>query len=149
MSCLIADRRTDEIADQFGIDVARIVEVSTLFNVERSLSYLGMYRQHFTGWPSAQGRATADSSFKVETGTTSQVGRVSRPVTQLMRITDFVSQSKLHNLESIRRSPPVGWGMKRVQAYFIWAKKVTDSEFLPSKWPNTFRFLREFDKLKR
>lgn len=43
-----------------------------------------------------------------------------------MRITDFVSQSKLHNLESIRRSPPVGWGMKRVQAYFIWAKKVTD-----------------------
>lgn len=36
--------------------------------------------------------------------------------------------SKLHNLESIRRSPPVGWGLKRIQAYFIWAKQVTDSE---------------------
>jgi hypothetical protein len=35
--------------------------------------------------------------------------------------------SKLHNLESIRRSPPVGWGIKRIQAYFIWAKQVTDS----------------------
>ena len=36
--------------------------------------------------------------------------------------------SKLHNLESIRRSPPVGWGIKRIQAYFIWAKQVTDSQ---------------------
>ena len=36
--------------------------------------------------------------------------------------------SKLHNLESIRRSPPVGWGIKRIQAYFIWAKQVTDSK---------------------
>ncbi|WWD18546.1 hypothetical protein CI109_102999 [Kwoniella shandongensis] len=33
---------------------------------------------------------------------------------------------KMHNLESIRRSPPVGWGVKRIQAYFIWAKQVTD-----------------------
>ncbi|KAI9634939.1 uncharacterized protein MKK02DRAFT_16019 [Dioszegia hungarica] len=33
---------------------------------------------------------------------------------------------KLHNLESIRRAPPVGWGVRRVQAYFIWAKQVTD-----------------------
>jgi hypothetical protein len=37
--------------------------------------------------------------------------------------------SKLHNLESIRRSPPVGWGVKRIQAYFIWAKQVTDSKY--------------------
>ncbi|WVW84603.1 hypothetical protein I302_106637 [Kwoniella bestiolae CBS 10118] len=33
---------------------------------------------------------------------------------------------KIHNLESIRRCPPVGWGIKRIQAYFIWAKQVTD-----------------------
>ncbi|KAK4684205.1 hypothetical protein P7C73_g5993, partial [Tremellales sp. Uapishka_1] len=33
---------------------------------------------------------------------------------------------KLHNLESIRRAPPVGWGPRRVQNYFIWAKQVTD-----------------------
>ncbi|WWC62488.1 uncharacterized protein I303_105084 [Kwoniella dejecticola CBS 10117] len=33
---------------------------------------------------------------------------------------------KIHNLESIRRCPPVGWGVKRIQAYFIWAKQVTD-----------------------
>ncbi|WVR06391.1 hypothetical protein IAU60_003422 [Kwoniella sp. DSM 27419] len=33
---------------------------------------------------------------------------------------------KMHNLESIRRCPPVGWGIKRIQAYFIWAKQVTD-----------------------
>ena len=39
--------------------------------------------------------------------------------------------SKLHNLESIRRSPPVGWGIKRIQAYFIWAKQVTDSKLEP------------------
>lgn len=31
MSGYIANRWTEEIADQFGIDVARIVEVSTLF----------------------------------------------------------------------------------------------------------------------
>lgn len=37
-------------------------------------------------------------------------------------------RSKLHNLESIRRSPPVGWGVRRIQAYFIWAKQVTDCE---------------------
>lgn len=37
--------------------------------------------------------------------------------------------SKLHNLESIRRSPPVGWGVRRIQAYFMWAKQVTDSEW--------------------
>jgi guanosine-3',5'-bis(diphosphate) 3'-pyrophosphohydrolase len=36
--------------------------------------------------------------------------------------------SKLHNLESIRRCPPVGWTARRVQAYFVWAKQVTDSE---------------------
>ncbi|WOO76736.1 Guanosine-3',5'-bis(diphosphate) 3'-pyrophosphohydrolase MESH1 [Vanrija pseudolonga] len=33
---------------------------------------------------------------------------------------------KLHNLESISRSPPVGWTVRRIQAYFIWAKHVTD-----------------------
>ncbi|BEJ17338.1 hypothetical protein CspHIS471_0607390 [Cutaneotrichosporon sp. HIS471] len=33
---------------------------------------------------------------------------------------------KLHNLESIRRSPPVGWGVRRIQSYFMWAKQVTD-----------------------
>ncbi|KAK1925484.1 hypothetical protein DB88DRAFT_484100 [Papiliotrema laurentii] len=40
---------------------------------------------------------------------------------QMVKLAD-----KLHNLESIRRSPPVGWGVRRVQAYFIWAKQVTD-----------------------
>ncbi|ORX33456.1 hypothetical protein BD324DRAFT_639852 [Kockovaella imperatae] len=34
---------------------------------------------------------------------------------------------KLHNLESIRRSPPDGWTARRVQNYFIWAKEVTDA----------------------
>lgn len=82
MSGYIANRWTEEIADQFGIDVARIVEVSTLFLLcRRGLPYLGMYRQYCTGWPSAQGRAIACSSFKVQTGSTSQVGRVSRSVT--------------------------------------------------------------------
>jgi hypothetical protein len=45
--------------------------------------------------------------------------------------------SKLHNLESIRRSPPVGWGVKRIQAYFIWAKQVTDSKSFPAQLPGT------------
>ncbi|KAL7420730.1 hypothetical protein Q5752_004681 [Cryptotrichosporon argae] len=40
---------------------------------------------------------------------------------QMVKLAD-----KLHNLESIRRSPPVGWSVRRVQAYFVWAKQVTD-----------------------
>jgi hypothetical protein len=39
-----------------------------------------------------------------------------------------IFSSKLHNLESIRRSPPVGWNVRRIQAYFMWAKQVTDGE---------------------
>lgn len=41
---------------------------------------------------------------------------------------EVADSSKLHNLESIRRSPPVGWGVRRIQAYFMWAKQVTDGE---------------------
>ena len=52
---------------------------------------------------------------------------------------ELIRGSKLHNLESIRRSPPVGWGLKRIQAYFIWAKQVTDSESpLLSRFASSF-----------
>ncbi|OWZ65219.1 hypothetical protein AYX14_06270 [Cryptococcus neoformans] len=84
----------DEIADQFGIDVARIVEECT-----DNTSLDGLQRK-------VEQLRTAPSKSKQA---------------QQVKLAD-----KLHNLESIRRSPPVGWGMKRVQAYFIWAKKVTD-----------------------
>lgn len=84
----------EEIADQFGNDVARIVEECTdntaLDGLQRKVEQL----------------QTAPSKSKQA---------------QQVKLAD-----KLHNLESIRRSPPVGWGIKRVQAYFIWAKKVTD-----------------------
>ncbi|ADV21987.1 hypothetical protein I315_00324 [Cryptococcus gattii Ru294] len=84
----------EEIADQFGNDVARIVEECTdntaLDGLQRKVEQL----------------RTAPSKSKQA---------------QQVKLAD-----KLHNLESIRRSPPVGWGIKRVQAYFIWAKKVTD-----------------------
>lgn len=43
------------------------------------------------------------------------------PEAQQVKLAD-----KLHNLESIRRSPPVGWSVRRIQAYFMWAKQVTD-----------------------
>lgn len=39
---------------------------------------------------------------------------------------------KLANLSDLlsERGTPVGWQPKRIQEYFIWAKKVTDSELL-------------------
>ncbi|WVN85077.1 uncharacterized protein L203_100219 [Cryptococcus depauperatus CBS 7841] len=84
----------EEIAQQFGTDVARIVEECTdnimLSGIERKNEQL----------------KTCRSKSKEA---------------QQIKLAD-----KMHNLESIRRSPPVGWGIKRVQAYFIWAKKVTD-----------------------
>ncbi|KAJ1915831.1 Guanosine-3',5'-bis(diphosphate) 3'-pyrophosphohydrolase MESH1 [Tieghemiomyces parasiticus] len=33
---------------------------------------------------------------------------------------------KLHNLQDLRRAVPVGWTADRVQAYYAWAKRVTD-----------------------
>ncbi|MEJ2612453.1 MAG: HD domain-containing protein [Candidatus Thiodiazotropha sp.] len=33
---------------------------------------------------------------------------------------------KISNLRDIKRSPPVGWELSRVQAYFDWAKRVID-----------------------
>ncbi|ODN77634.1 hypothetical protein L202_04792 [Cryptococcus amylolentus CBS 6039] len=84
----------EEIAEQFGSDVARIVEECTddidLSGLERKAEQLR----------SAPGKSNEAKQVKLA--------------------------DKMHNLESIRRSPPVGWGVKRVQAYFIWAKKVTD-----------------------
>ncbi|GFZ45158.1 hypothetical protein JCM24511_02884 [Saitozyma sp. JCM 24511] len=84
----------EEIADTFGMDVARIVEECT---DDTSLS--GQQRK-------AEQIRTARSKSKEA---------------QQVKLAD-----KLHNLESIRRSPPVGWGKRRIQNYFIWAKQVTD-----------------------
>ncbi|CAB4397227.1 HD domain-containing protein 3-like protein [Rhizophagus irregularis] len=33
---------------------------------------------------------------------------------------------KLYNLRDIMKDAPIGWSKKRVQEYYIWAKKVTD-----------------------
>jgi len=48
------------------------------------------------------------------------------PEAQRVKLAD-----KLHNLNSIRDSPPVGWTAERCQKYFAWAKTVTDA-CLPS-----------------
>ncbi|ORY24286.1 hypothetical protein BCR39DRAFT_547219 [Naematelia encephala] len=84
----------EEIADAFGVDVARIVEECS---DDQSLS--GLERK------AEQVRTAPYKSREA----------------QQVKLAD-----KLHNLESIRRSPPVGWGIRRIQAYFVWAKQVTD-----------------------
>ncbi|WVQ83098.1 hypothetical protein IAT38_005236 [Cryptococcus sp. DSM 104549] len=84
----------EEIAEQFGTSVARIVEECTDNNM---LS--GQQRK-------AEQLRTAPHKSREA---------------QQVKLAD-----KMHNLESIRRSPPVGWGRARIQAYFAWAKQVTD-----------------------
>ncbi|EIW73523.1 hypothetical protein TREMEDRAFT_56223 [Tremella mesenterica DSM 1558] len=84
----------EELANMFGLQVARIVEECTddtsLSGMERKLEQL------------------RSAPFRSKEA-------------QMVKLAD-----KLHNLESIRRSPPVGWGPKRIQNYFLWAKQVTD-----------------------
>lgn len=102
--------------------------------VPRPTDGTGMHRPRDLFCQQTQDGASAHCAQKVKRGTAGQTSRVSicpnAPGHRVPPKPSTLTISKLHNLESIRRSPPVGWSIKRVQAYFVWAKEVTDSQSL-------------------
>ncbi len=73
--------------------------------------------------PFAVEECTDDPRLNKQQGKQSQIDRapnISRDA-QHVKLSD-----KLSNLHSIIEAPPLGWDVRRIQEYFIWAKKVSD-----------------------
>ncbi|KAJ9122355.1 hypothetical protein QFC22_001777 [Naganishia vaughanmartiniae] len=113
------DTTLEEIAREFGEEVANIVEASP------TSSRLSGYQPKLTSPFHCCLQECTDppntpylirKQLQIDTAP-----RKSREAQQV-KLAD-----KMHNLRSIREDPPVGWTARRCQEYFIWARKVTSS----------------------